>query len=411
VLGAVALASCVATGPWPIWQKLTLPLRSDSIRFAVIGDSGTGARLQYEVASRMAEFHDRYPFMFVIMLGDNMYGSEDPADFERKFSRPYHALLAAGVEFYAALGNHDLPAQQRLFEPFHMRGRRYYTFMKGQAQFFALDSNYMDPEQLEWLERELRASQAPWKICFFHHPVYSSGRRHGSETDLRVLVEPLFIRYGVNVVFAGHEHLYERMKPQHGIHYFTCGSAAKLSRGDLGTGRPGTSALRAAGYDQDRTFMLIEIAGDTLFFQAISRTGRTIDSGSIVRARPQARAPEPPARPRLAAVPAAERPDAPRLAAARAGSGAQCLAVASRVLLGGLGERPVLLEDGGDPLHRLRVADDDADLAAGVELELAQALAADERAHAVAHDGADVQTPWTGKLLRLEAGTALADPA
>jgi 3',5'-cyclic AMP phosphodiesterase CpdA len=289
-VGFLVLASCVASGPWPIWEKLTLPLRSDSVRFAVIGDSGTGGRLQQEVASRMAELHQRFPFTFVIMLGDNIYGGEEADDFERKFTRPYQALLAQGVEFYAVLGNHDLPPQ-RLFAPFHMGGRRYYTFMKGTAQFFALDSNYMDPQQLEWLAHELEASQAPWKICFFHHPLYSSGRRHGSEVDLRALVEPLFVRYGVNVVFSGHEHLYERMKPQHGVHYFTSGGAAKLSRGDLGRGRKTETALRAVGFDQDREFMLIEIAGDALSFQAISRTGRTIDSGTITRASPHARAP------------------------------------------------------------------------------------------------------------------------
>jgi hypothetical protein len=286
----LVLASCVArSGAWPIWQTLTLPLRSESVRFAVIGDSGTGGRLQQEVANRMVEFHERFPFTFVLMLGDNMYGREEADDFERKFSRPYQALLSQGIEFYAALGNHDLPVQ-RYFAPFHMGGQRYYTFVKGPAQVFALDSNYMDPEQLEWLARELDASHAPWKICFFHHPIYSSGRRHGSETDLRALVEPLFVRYGVNVVFSGHEHLYERMKPQHGIHYFTSGSAAKLNRGDLGKGRRTETDLRAVGFDQDREFLLIEIAGDTLFFQAISRTGHTIDSGTITAGRRSAHA-------------------------------------------------------------------------------------------------------------------------
>lgn len=331
---ALIVASCAHRGPWPLWQKLTLPLRSESLRFAVIGDSGTGARPQYEVASRMAEFHDRFPFTFVLMLGDNMYGREEPADFERKFLSPYHGLLSAGVVFYAALGNHDQPTQ-RLFEPFHMSGQRYYTFTHGIAQFFALDSNYMDPPQLEWLGRELHASQARWKICFFHHPLYSSGRRHGSEPDLRMLLEPLFARYGVNVVFAGHEHFYERMKPAHGVHYFTSGSAAKLSRGDLGGGRPAANAQRAAGFDADRSFMLMEIAGDTLFFQAISRTGRTVDSGIILRGD--------------------------------AASGAERLTV---VRLRERGERPVGLEGRGHVLHGLRIADDHPDLAAAVELEL-----------------------------------------
>src|SRR6185369_16993958 len=93
---ALTVASCTASGPWPIWQKLTLPLRSNSLRFAVMADSGTGARRQYEVASRMAEYHDRFPFTFVLMAGDNIYGPEEPEDFERKFTRPYHALLTAG---------------------------------------------------------------------------------------------------------------------------------------------------------------------------------------------------------------------------------------------------------------------------------------------------------------------------
>jgi 3',5'-cyclic AMP phosphodiesterase CpdA len=81
----------------------------------------------------------------------------------------------------------------------------------------------MDPEQLKWLEKELQNSGSAWKICYFHHPLYSSGAAHGSSTDLRALLEPLFVKYGVNVVFAGHEHFYERIKAQKGVYYFTSG--------------------------------------------------------------------------------------------------------------------------------------------------------------------------------------------
>src|SRR5579872_6408695 len=86
---------------------LYLPLKSDSVRFAVIGDSGTGHRAQYEVADEMTQYHAEFPFTFITMLGDNIYGSKTPADFELKFERPYKNLLGAGVKFYAALGNHD----------------------------------------------------------------------------------------------------------------------------------------------------------------------------------------------------------------------------------------------------------------------------------------------------------------
>src|SRR4030095_2219534 len=123
--------------------------------------------------------------------------------------------LDAGVVFHAALGNHDDP-NQRYYRPFHMEGERYYSFREGDVRFFALDSNYVDGAQLAWLERELKSASEPWEICFFHHPLYSSGKKHGSELDLRTLLEPIFIAYGVSVVFAGHEHFYERIRPQHG---------------------------------------------------------------------------------------------------------------------------------------------------------------------------------------------------
>jgi hypothetical protein len=161
-----------------------------------------------------------------------------------------------------------------------MNGERYYSFKapKGSVRFFALDSNYMTKEQLEWLDKELGASGSDWKICFFHHPIYSSGGRHGSDVTLREQLEPLFLKHGVNVVFTGHEHFYERIKPQKGIHYFIAGSSAKLRRGDIER-----SGLTAKGYDQGYTFMLVEIAGDEMYFQTISQDGRTVDSGVVRR--------------------------------------------------------------------------------------------------------------------------------
>src|SRR5690606_2753983 len=140
-----------------------------------------------------------------------MYGGESPSDFVRKFERPYKPVLDAGVQFYATLGNHDEPAQ-RFYKPFNMNGNRYYAFDKDDVDFFVLDSTYVTPAQVTWLGEALERSDAGWKIAYFHHPIYSSGEKHGSETDLRVLVEPLFIRHGVDVVFAGHEHFYERLK-------------------------------------------------------------------------------------------------------------------------------------------------------------------------------------------------------
>ncbi len=255
-----------------------LPNAKDSIKFAVIGDTGTGGREQYEVAKLLNEARARFPFEFVLMMGDNIYGGESPSDFVKKFETPYKPILDAGVKFYAALGNHDEPSQ-RFYKPFNMDGKRYYSFGKGDAEFFALDSTYMAPAQIDWLKDALQKSKAKWKIPYFHHPLYSSGEKHGSEADLRTLIEPLFLENGVDVVFAGHEHFYERLKPQKGIYYITEGGSAKLREGNIRVG----SEMTAKGFDSDNTFMLVEIVKDEMYFQTISRKNQVVDAGTIPR--------------------------------------------------------------------------------------------------------------------------------
>ena len=257
-------------------QDIKLPLKSGSVRFLVLGDAGTGDREQYDVANQMLRYGRRFPFTFAIMLGDNIYGSERPQDFQRKFMQPYRALLEADVEFHAALGNHDDP-NQRYFKPFNLGGNRYRTFKKGNARFFVIDSNYLDPAQMKWLEQELSQSGSDWKIAYFHHPLYTTARR-GPEVELRAMLEPLFVKHGVDVVFTGHEHIYERLTPQKGIYHFTVGGAAKLRKGDT---RADPSI--AARYDRDRSFLLAEIAGDSMYFQAVTRTGAVVDKGVLVR--------------------------------------------------------------------------------------------------------------------------------
>ena len=275
--------------PQFVWsQKLALPVNPDSLRFAVIGDTGTGTKSQHEVGRTLVQFRAKFPFEFVLMLGDNIYGNDEAKDFEKKFELPYKALLDAGVKFYASLGNHDDP-NQRFYKLFNMSGERYYSFRpKAGVRFFALDSNYMDKAQLEWLNKELGTSGSDWKICFFHHPLYSSGEKHGPAIELRKILEPIFLQHDVSVVFAGHEHFYERLKPQKGIYHFTQGGSAKLREGNLAK-----TALTAKGFDQDNSFMLVEIVGDQLYFQTISRSGQTVDSGVIERpqAKPEAASP------------------------------------------------------------------------------------------------------------------------
>ena len=273
----------------PASGALALPLKPGSVRFAVIGDSGRGDAAQNDVAQQMIAWRQKFPFDFVVMLGDNIYPPHVADDYVIKFEQPYRALLDAGVKFYAAIGNHD-PSTELHYPTFNMEGRRYYSFRRNEqnlrglegagVRFFVLDSRSFDPDQLAWLHDALAKSRTDWKICYFHHPLYTSGRYGNAARVLRLVLEPILIDGDVDVVLSGHEHFYERIRPQHGISYFISGGAGSLREADIR--RP--SAIMACGFDTDFHFLMMEISGDTLYFQAISRTGATIDAGSITRA-------------------------------------------------------------------------------------------------------------------------------
>jgi predicted MPP superfamily phosphohydrolase len=259
---------------------VAMPNAADSLKFAVLGDFGTGSKEQYDMAATMAKVHERFPYELVVLVGDNLYGSERPQDFQKKFEVPYKPLLDAGVKFYASLGNHDA-REQVSYKLFNMNGKLYYSFKapKQNVRFFALESTYMDPEEVQWVEKELKGSNDDWKIAFFHHPPYSSGERHGSEGRIRETLEPLFVKYNVSVVLTGHDHFYERIKPQQGIVYFVTGAGGQLRKGNIDKGSP----LTAKGMDTDQSFMIAEINKDQMWFNAISRTGQVFDSGVITR--------------------------------------------------------------------------------------------------------------------------------
>jgi predicted phosphodiesterase len=300
-------------------QTILLPNKEGSVRFAVMGDTGRGDSGQYEMARMMDAVHAKFPFTFVVMLGDNIYGADTPRDYESKFEKPYKPLLDAGVKFYASLGNHDNP-NQRFYKQFNMNGERFYTFRgtagglakitEGGVRFFAIDSNYLDKSQLDWLAKELAASGSDWKICFFHHPLYSSGKTHGSALETRAVLEPMFVKDGVSVVLTGHDHFYERIKLEKGIQHFVVGSGGSLRRGDIRQ-----TDMTAKGFDTDYAFMIAEIDGDDMHYQAISRKGTTIDSGAFRRVGASASTAS--ATPAPSAAPSAEpSPSPPPVAAA-----------------------------------------------------------------------------------------------
>lgn len=256
----------------------TSPLPMPRIRggtvFALMGDSGSGDQPQQAVAKAMLTyFTTARRFPFVLMLGDNLYDD----DYNGEFLEPYKPLLDRGVKFYAALGNHDRDVEIH-FKPFNMGDKDRYSFDEGNARFAALNSNHpADPEQIKWLDGVYNDAGDKWRIAFFHHPLYSSGQHAAESRDvIRPALEDALVGNRVNVVFSGHEHLYERIKPQRGIHYFVSG----------GGGR-NLYSVRKSDFDEvavsQHHFMVAEIAGDRLLFEALTQSQKVLDCGVIYR--------------------------------------------------------------------------------------------------------------------------------
>jgi predicted MPP superfamily phosphohydrolase len=262
--------------------SVALPHAEGSLKFAVLGDFGTGDKPQYALAETMAKVHETFPYELVVLVGDNIYGSDRPQDYEKKFERPYKPLLDAGVKFYGSLGNHDA-REQRFYKLFNMDGKLYYSFKapKQDVRFIALESSYMQPEQIKWLEEALSSAREEWKIVFFHHPLYSSGLTHGSDDRLRAVLEPLFIKHGVSLVLNGHDHIYERSKPQHAITYFVTGSGGKLREDGARQGLSFSSTI----VDDTHVFLTVELEKDALVFNAIATGGKVVDSGRLERVK------------------------------------------------------------------------------------------------------------------------------
>jgi len=257
----------------------------NSVRFPVLGDWGTGDQGAAGVAGQMLASHRRTPFDFIVAAGDNIYPNGSGRYFQKHFEQPFASLLQERVNFYAVLGNHDVEQgrqDQCQYPLFNMAGRNYYTLKQGDGllELFMLDSTDFDSSQAGWLEQALRASTARWKVAVFHHPIYSSGRKHGSDLGLRKKIEPLLTRYGVSAVFSGHDHIYERTRPQQGIQYFVSGAGGKTRRGDVDLRSP----FRDVSFDEDNHFMLIEVDHRQISFEAISETGSVIDRGVIRQA-------------------------------------------------------------------------------------------------------------------------------
>ena len=251
------------------------PASPGKVTFAVIGDAGTGGKNQFRIASEMAQTYQRQPFGLLLTTGDNVYFGGVVGRVKEVVDKPYRSLFDAGVEFRPALGNRDVDqddddgddvpsALAALGMP-----NRYYHFTRGPVDFFALNSNDMDSNQLTWLTNGLACSENRWQVVYLHHPLYSSGV-HGSDLELRSALESILVTGGADIIFAGHDHNYERTLPQQDVTYVvTGGGGAHI--------RPVGSSHFTAMSEADHHFLLVRVADSTMRVTALGDDGETLD--------------------------------------------------------------------------------------------------------------------------------------
>jgi acid phosphatase type 7 len=265
----------------------TAPEGEDSrFAFAVIGDSGRGRKNQLAVAALL----ERLKPDLMLHTGDVVYPSGEERHYDRRFFVPYGRLLKE-VPIFPVLGNHDLERGNgaAYLNNFHLprndpRGTgRYYSFDWGNAHFVALnselyheDSSGNPEEQKAWLERDLRETHQSWKIVYFHRPIYSSSK-HGSDERIREDLEPVLIRQGVDLVFSGHDHAYERTRPICGVTYVLSGGGGK---GLYPAGRSEWTAFSKSTHHA----VVVRIDGERLSLEAVEPDGTVIDRADLSRA-------------------------------------------------------------------------------------------------------------------------------
>jgi len=248
------------------------PDTDDAIEFVVLGDTGTGNAAARAIESRLGEV----PFEFMLFLGDIAYTRGTAAELDTKFFDVYASHLRYAPAF-TALGNHEYRTQDARYylRDFVLPGNeRYYSFDWGSVHIVVLDTTRLDQAQIEWVEQDLSATQARWRIVAGHHPPFSHSRR-GPNRKVRQLV-PFFERYGVSLVLAGHEHHYERFAPRQGIHYVvTGGGGGRLTK----LSKDSAAIVQAEVHH----FVAIRIEDTRLLARAIDVEGNEIDRFEIAR--------------------------------------------------------------------------------------------------------------------------------
>lgn len=254
------------------------------VRFAAFGDYGSNDSNEARVTRLVKSWNPD----FIITLGDNNYDGGGADTIDANIGKYYHGYIGNymgkyGVgsktnRFFPSLGNHDWESEgaKPYLNYFTLpNNERYYDFTWGALHFFCIDSDPHEPHgisknsrQGKWLKSALASSSSKFKLVYFHHSPYSSGK-HGSHSELQWP----FKNWGADVILSGHDHSYERLN-KNGTHYIIVGTGGR-SLHSIGSRIQGSKVR----YDQNYGALLGTLDGDvlTLEFYSLTNSSKLID--------------------------------------------------------------------------------------------------------------------------------------
>jgi hypothetical protein len=298
---------------WVEWDGDTGRVRSEPARFTtfrevgdvdflVIGDSGSGSLAQHAVSAAMA----RERVDLVLHTGDIAYPVFEDGQIDLRCFGPYEPHMR-GVPYYFTVGNHDFYNGDRAYlEAFWLPTNsvtgteHYYSFDQGDAHFVSLFVPWHGVSQFgtvlpdgrrsapyRWLTNDLAGTTKPWKVVFFHQPIRTSGPHILDDYDasgrsdieeLREALLPALASSGVQLVFMGHDHAWERFAPTNGVHAVVTGGGGAvlypLYRRESGS----------AQFVYAHHFVRARLRGEVMHLEAVSPEGRIMDQFTVRRA-------------------------------------------------------------------------------------------------------------------------------
>jgi len=284
------------------FRRLSLPKidppPKGTIRFAVIGDYGSGNHVEADVAQMVESWKPD----IIVTVGDNNYPVGAAETIDQNIGKLFHAYIspykgnyetvATTNRFFPAIGHRDWDSPSRLqpyLDYFTLPGNeRYYEFVRGPVHFFMLDTDEREPDgatatsvQGRWLERSLAESGTPWNLVFAHHAPYSSGR----VPAFKHMRWP-FKAWGADAVLSGFFHVYERLSVD-GLPYFVDGMG-----GAFISGFGQTDINSRFRYDKKNGALLVDASEAQVRFRFVNLDGRTVDESVLVRNRAREKSPQ-----------------------------------------------------------------------------------------------------------------------